>query len=455
MTAIDSDELALLRDAVEPGALRAALMRLASQYPGKALVANDMVSKAIARLGDETAHGDERLQTLLFLLDLRGKSKELAKPIEAASKRLLQAPLPPFASLADAQTQKVFAAFLSLRKVPWLSEYLARAAVSAPGNQKIRAILVAGLCRNAGTCSGVLAQLIGPLRELTTSPQIQDKEAMQRLRIILEALKTSVLKSALVVDAASAATLFELVSVAKGASFAGDRDAGERTWVGVHAAAVANVTAAKRPALLADRALAGAVVDALALTVSSRSAGAAKKQIEELTGRMASAVELCARQGAAARDVFFNLESLCGSREQALRITRGIAANMPGLREDLDRWLWEGELPTGQGESSASDDHAIAVLLLRVMEQQSEPAESRKAELASSVAVEALAVARKRGLEIAGSPGDEVPFDPLQHQLAAQGGGKGGKVRIVVPAVIKRRGDGKFSVILPAVVRAT
>jgi hypothetical protein len=62
------------------------------------------------------------------------------------------------------------------------------------------------------------------------------------------------------------------------------------------------------------------------------------------------------------------------------------------------------------------------------------------------------AASRLNGIEFLGTEGELVPYDPVSHRLRNESGSVPIKVRIIRPAIIFRRANGTFRIIIPAIV---
>src|SRR5207245_659907 len=92
-----------------------------------------------------------------------------------------------------------------------------------------------------------------------------------------------------------------------------------------------------------------------------------------------------------------------------------------------------------------TDDSVLATVMLRAQEwrESHESTRSRSSpnsieDLASALAVEVQTLARRRGLVIDGASGTIVPFSPLKHRIVGAVTGSPKRVRMVVPAVLRK-----------------
>ena len=66
-----------------------------------------------------------------------------------------------------------------------------------------------------------------------------------------------------------------------------------------------------------------------------------------------------------------------------------------------------------------------------------------------------LSAARLNGIEFLGTPGDVLPFDPVAHRVEVGQASTASSVRIVRPAVIFKRANNSYRIVLPAIVSLT
>lgn len=450
----DHPAIQQLSSAASLEARRAALSRLVEDYPGKTLAAEESIRKAFVGLGDEKASPEDRLANVAFMLAFVSKAREFRKLSEGPLRRLLVGAPAPMGSIEDAKSQLTLAAFLAQKRLPWLAEYLSSEAVRVEIHEKSRAAAVLGVFRNSTTWTDALSLLHAALRSVLKRPGIADHDAMKVVHGVLVASRTSIEKTPVEGGAALASTLASLIEETRSVQLAGERDLGLRVLVGAEVAGIANTVTALQPAYLADRALFAAVVQAKGLAAQGKTSPLFVKHALALMTRLKNAISLCVRHGIADVDVFSNLEKIAGSREAALKYTKAIARERQIPSAAVQSWLVEGELFEDKSDAlSETDDHAIGVLMLRAKEYQANRDRGTSQQVAAALAVEAVAVARRRRLEMVGAPGDVVDYDPVSHRLTGEAKSVGGKVTIVVPAIVKNREHGGSTVVVPAVVR--
>jgi hypothetical protein len=66
-----------------------------------------------------------------------------------------------------------------------------------------------------------------------------------------------------------------------------------------------------------------------------------------------------------------------------------------------------------------------------------------------------LSAAKLNGVEFLGTPGEVLPFDPVAHRLEAGQASSASSVHIVRPAVIFKRANNSYRIVLPAIVSLT
>jgi hypothetical protein len=191
---------------------------------------------------------------------------------------------------------------------------------------------------------------------------------------------------------------------------------------------------------------------------------------------IAEAIELLVRAGVTDDVLYSRLVVASGSEENARRTAKEILSRLPGLNEDLARWLSGAPMKRSSTLATESQmlgvDEALADLMIdsarmkelaetisrdvlpevAIMVSHAGGAMDRLIGLIRSTANAVEGVAHSRSLRVIGSVGDVVEFSPLEHEMA--GGPRPGirSVRVVRPGVDAPSGAGGRRIIRKALV---
>lgn len=204
-----------------------------------------------------------------------------------------------------------------------------------------------------------------------------------------------------------------------------------------------------------------------------------RKPLDILASDIQEAITLLAKQRITDEQLLKYLIIIEGSREDALKITSGIANRMTGLSAEVSEWLRRGRssrrAPGAELRAESSQlaaDPALALLLIdsrrmlqmlegsgqdllnevRVFEPNLEQNTETLLNMSQALASGVQALAGKRSLTIRGKPGELVDYSPLEHE------GIGGpiigarRVRIVRPLVERIRAGKTSEIVIKAVV---
>lgn len=417
---------------------------------------------------EAAARGDERLEAVAALGRLirgvKATSSRLVKMLEI----VLVEPLPPAGGWADADERLFVAHVIEAVRPDWAIPYSAEFIATDDSAPKARDAFTGLLVEKTGSIQHSMESILAGSRPYGDF----DRDARQ-LRSILNGLR-STMSLSVEVGADAAVKLAELV-----AAFSQRVDAGDSRKLRIETACDVlsflslllrgNLGASFRPGSY----------DALKLIRSwfapARWPDELGPQLNQLVERLSEAIETLAVRGTPDDGLFRVLESAMG-RDDALRITRRILVERPGMPKEVHGWLRMGPSATRQASSSFSEtaaeaslrntDPAIARALLSARALQAElvssaeesPLESpsstgstRVGRLALDMIQAVRVVAVTRGLKAHGMVGEIVEFAPNLHRFGATGA-RAAKVRIVQPAVIRQIGDGPPIVVQLALV---
>ena len=202
-----------------------------------------------------------------------------------------------------------------------------------------------------------------------------------------------------------------------------------------------------------------------------------ESKIKLLEEDLTQALSVLAKQGIADGKLLEELVEISGSKQRARVRTTAIADSITGIPPKLDKWLRKlgavsDDKSTEAMEQSAllSADENIAFLLLdseklrvsielasemllssiRVFEPTQTENLERILKRASTVIDGVASVARKRKLQLRGSPGDVVEFSSNEHELVNNQDYGTRYVCLINPGVERRVSDSEFGIVVKA-----
>jgi len=322
---------------------------------------------------------------------------------------------------------------------------------------------VSGVFLNSETWANALNTLAAAIPEISDDqPESADKRS-DLIQSLLSAVRGVIAKSS-----APPGTDFGKVMCAYAAALAGSsksKPIGSRlAKATVEVVLLSDAALTRRPILAFDQALVDALLQVRKSMPDRRWSPPASKAIGSIMTKMADIVIGFAKEGVAANRLFGALEALGGSREAALKLTRNIPSQIEGMPSTVVTLLTEGYLPDRDpGTLKETEEAMLATVLLRADElcrafpENKDPFASEgisMRSLAATLVTEVQALARRRGLETEGRPGDIVPYSPLLHRFVKEVAGLQPQVRILIPGVIRREEGRSAEVIVHAIVEA-
>lgn len=188
--------------------------------------------------------------------------------------------------------------------------------------------------------------------------------------------------------------------------------------------------------------------------------------LEGIVRKLSSAIILLARKGQRSEALASRLQQALGSRELVRTKLAQIAESEAGLSDGIDDWLRgreRRETSTSAalsrilaGSNSTDAAAQIAPLLLDIAEG-AEALQNADPQVSTSlrrIQNRANAVALSFGLEIVGSPGEIVEYNPNLHRTNDDSIPPEPAVKILRPMVVRNRGDGSKDVLERAIVAA-
>ncbi|TAJ70436.1 MAG: hypothetical protein EPO51_18070 [Phenylobacterium sp.] len=425
----------------------------------------------IRALLEAAASGEERLEAVAALGRVVRGVKAISPQLVQMLEDVLSNPLPPAAGWAEADERLFVARVIEAVRPTWAVSYSAEFLALDDGAPKARDAFTQVLVSQTGSIQQALVAILAEVRA------VGDFERDSRqLRAILNGLRATMSLSVEVGPDAAVVLADLTVRLVRSADASDSRKLRIETAREVLSFLLLLLRGSLAASFRAES------YDVLRLVrawfAPARWPEELAPHLGPLLDRLSEAVETLALRATPDDGLFRVLETTLG-RDEALRITRRILNDRPGIPEEVRGWLRSGPGGARQSPASSSEnaseaslrkaDPAIARAMLSVRALQAELATNteeatleggsgagmaRFGRLAHEVIQSVRVVAATRGLRLHGGTGDIVEFDPSLHRLGATGT-RTAKVRIVQPAVIRQVGEGPPVVVQPALVEPT
>lgn len=434
----------------------------------------------IARLAEIAGNSKlerERLVAVAALCRIGNIAKSSRSELDNLLAKNLVDPLAPLRLLIDPDDRFYVASAWRAARFEWWRGYLADAAVEEETAERVRAECLEGLCVLCTDLEDALQQLRGPLRKLRFATEHPEESMGRRVRRILAALRTS-FESVEIEPGTDAGTkLAGLVRDAFRSSGIPQeiqltREVAEETAGLVHGLIRARFSLATAPSTYE-------AIDVVRswfapsqweiFVAESRSFALVARDIRE-------SLNLLVRAGVSDDELLQKLTIAAGSPENARRVSREVAEQVPGIPDHIRDWLL-GTTPKIRSSLAAESqergvDEIIADIWIdanRVLEL----AEALRADTLPQIVVVAprisdsikafvdvcesllgalSSLAHRRRLRIRGKAGQELEFSPLDQDII--GGPKPGtrRVRLIRPIVESVEDGGAVRVVRKGLV---
>lgn len=417
----------------------------------------------LARTGGEPA---DRLLAIAESIRLGQVVKRWTDEIAKELAPAFELEIPPMHLLGNADDRLNLARACSLMSAPWLPAYLARSIADEEAGEKARAQAVAALLARSDNLThtiGLLADAFHALRPTTESP---GDTVARRITRTLSVFREALLESEIDAGSEMGAALHRLVS---GPLAAVGLPQDEKVQIDLARETLLTVhdVVRTRLSVVTDPQTYRVVSYCRKLCGGGSWPNDLQKPLERLITDVSEALVLLGRQGQCDQSLLEQLDVLTNHRERARAIARQISARHPALPENVRDWLETGRQRVVPQASSAAvetvaarSDESIGLALQAAREVRSlrdslrEPLkasleiyEPALAPLAMNlldriqvVAVQVEQAAALRGLDLYGTPGEEIDVSPKYFAVV----GTVERQRMVVrqPAVVRKRADG-------------
>lgn len=374
--------------------------------------------------------------------------------------------LPETQLLAEADDRLNLARACAQMSAQWLPAYLARSIANEETGEKARAEMIAALLARSASLGEALRSLVTAFEALRPNTEAPGETVARRLTRTLLTLRDALLESELEAGEKPGKALYELVAiplsvVGKPQEEKVRLDLSREALLTVHDIVRTRISVAADPQMYR-------VVDYCRKLCGGNSwPDELKKPLERLTTDVTEALVLLGRQGQHDQALLAQLNVLCNHPERARAVARDLAARHPEMHEDVRYWLEHGRMRVVRQanasaiEAAASNaDESIGLALqaarqarllrdslreplvsnLEIYEPSLAPTTQELLNRVQVLAVQVEQAASLRGLDLYGTPGEEVEMSAKFFTIV----GESPRQRMIVklPAVVRKRPDG-------------
>ncbi len=385
--------------------------------------------------------------------------------IAARLKPAFASTLPEMRLLPEAADRLNLARACSLMSEDWLKPYLARAIADEETGEKPRAELVSALLKRSPSLADAVGQMSAEFKRLRPPTEEPGDTVARRMTRTLSALREATLESELPVGDNLGRGLHNFISAPLAAvgnpqDEKAKLDLVRETLSAVHQIVRTHIS------VVADPEMYLAVAYGRKLCGGSTWPNGLKKPLDHLITDVTEALVLLGRQGRCDQTLLGQLDVLCNHPERARAVARDLASKHPELSEEVRDWLLHGRIRTIR-QASDSGLEAIArnadegigqalcaarqtrllrgsleealVSTLEVFDPSLLAATREFLERILVLIVNIEQVAAIRGLDLVGTPGEEVEVSAKYFAVA--GGKPKQRMTVRQPAVVRKRSD--------------
>ncbi|MCW5668675.1 MAG: hypothetical protein KIT86_03370 [Hydrogenophaga sp.] len=375
-------------------------------------------------------------------------------------------PLPNMQLLTNGNDKLNLARACAQISAPWLPDYLARSIVEEPAADKARAEMVVALLERSNSLAQTLQRLATAFEAFRPDTQAPGDTMARRQARTLEVLREALLDSEIEAGDDLGVALHECVSaplatVGKPQEDKAQIDLCRQVLLLVHDIVRTRISVVADPTMYR-------VVDYCRRLSGGRSwPDELKKPLERLITDVTEALLLLGRQGQRDQALLAQLDVLCNNSDRARAVARELAARHPELNEEVRDWLEHGRVRTVRRASesaieaaASSADESIGLSLqaarkarllrdtlreplvssLEVYDPGLAPAAQELLDSVQALAVQVEQAAALRGLELYGTPGEEVEMSTKLFIMV--GGVPRQRMLVKQPAIVRKRTDG-------------
>ncbi len=368
--------------------------------------------------------------------------------------------------LTEADDRLNLARACAQMSAPWLPAYLADSIANEETGEKARAEMIVALLNQSANLGNALHRLVAAFESLRPSTEAPGDTVARRLTRTLSSVRNALLESELEAGEELGKALYELLAiplsiVGKPQEEKVQLDLSREALLAVHDIVRTRIS------VVADSQM-YRVVDYCRKLCGGRSwPDDLRKPRERLIIDVTEALVLLGRQGQHDQSLLAQLDVLCNHPERARSVARDLAARHPEVHEDVRYWLEHGRMRvTRQASESAIEaaasnaDESIGQALqaarqarllrdslreplasnLEIYEPSLAPATHELLDRVQVLAIQVEQAASLRGLDLYGTPGEEVEMSAKFFTVL----GEAPRLRMIVkqPAVVRKRPDG-------------
>ncbi|WP_157836597.1 hypothetical protein [Paracidovorax oryzae] len=412
------------------------------------------------------AEPGHRLLAIAESIRLGQVVKRWAQEIVELLRPAFVAELPEMQLLTEADDRLNLARACAQMSAPWLPAYLADSIANEETGEKARAEMIVALLNQSANLGNALHRLVAAFESLRPSTEAPGDTVARRLTRTLSSVRNALLESELEAGEELGKALYELLAiplsiVGKPQEEKVQLDLSREALLAVHDIVRTRIS------VVADSQM-YRVVDYCRKLCGGRSwPDDLRKPRERLIIDVTEALVLLGRQGQHDQSLLAQLDVLCNHPERARSVARDLAARHPEVHEDVRYWLEHGRMRvTRQASESAIEaaasnaDESIGQALqaarqarllrdslreplasnLEIYEPSLAPATHELLDRVQVLAIQVEQAASLRGLDLYGTPGEEVEMSAKFFTVL----GEAPRLRMIVkqPAVVRKRPDG-------------
>lgn len=374
--------------------------------------------------------------------------------------------LPSMQLLSEADDRLNLARACALMSADWLPGYLARSIAEEETGEKARSEMIASLLSGATSLADALRRLGAAFETVRPSTEAPGDTLARRLTRTLSTLREALLESELEAGddlgkALHALVAEPLAAVGRPLEEKVQQDLSREALLTVHDIVRTRISVVSDPDMYR-------VVEYCRRLCGGGSwPDDLKKPLERLTADVTEALVLLGRQGQCDQSLLGQLDVLSNHSERARAVARELAAKHPELPEDVRDWLQRGRQRVVRTASQAAieaaasnADESIGLALqaarharqlrdslrdallsnLEIYEPTLAPETKELLDRVQVLAVQVEQAASLRGLDLYGTPGEEVEMSAKF--FGVLGNSPRQRMTVRQPAVVRKRADG-------------
>ena len=416
-------------------------------------------------ISDKAASDEHRLLAIAELIRAGQMVKKLQVRLRQIIEPAFASPLPPCSLLKEADDRLNVARACSMMNADWLPIYLAQAIVEEEAGEKARTELMAALMQRVGSISQVLSLMAESFLAVRPETESPGESMAKRLTRTLAVFRSQLLTS-LVEAGEDVGKKFD--GMIRDALRNSGRPQEEKTQLELTREIVLSLhdLVRTRFSVSTEAETFSSVRFCRSFFTVTSWPTDLKDAMEFLVQDVSEALVMLGRQDVPNQGLLDQLELVCGVKERARYVANNIADKHTELPERIRDWLKRGRLVNKIAVSDTLEttmleavDSSIGLALIeaRLLKGQDDLVERIVSTLEiydSSVASSARAydckvkaatsafaeVAKRRGIELLGSVGEEIDFAPKYFD--SLGAVAGRRVIVRRPAIVRSTSQG-------------